>query len=186
MRQNGSVFLLALMLSFILAAPSVLRAEGSYIDELARQVQQDIESGAIKDKVTPVDTSSQPSTPASPQTPVAPRSAEDRELDQLHLARFFGTLLGPDEFATDEFWEGPDLEETGSYSFGDSVQNPTVLDLFGSGSGRVIGSDTDFNRPWNVNDATLRDAINSGDISTIGQRLGELGYMSQNFRIEYQ
>lgn len=186
MRQNRLILFSVLALSFVLAAPSVLHAEDSYIDQLARQVQQDIESGAVKDKVKAVDTTTQTppaTTTPAPQTPS--RSTEDQWLDQLHLARFFGTLLGPDEFATDEFWED-DLDPTGSYTFGDGVRNPTVLDLFGSGSGRVLGSDTDFIRPWSINDNTLRDAINSNDLSQIGQRLGELGYRTENFRIEYQ
>jgi len=188
MRQKSSVLFSALVLSLIFAAPAVLRAEGSYIDELARQVQQDMASGEFKEKVKPVDTttSTPPATPNT-QTPPAPvRSKEDRELDQLHLARFFGTLLGPDEFAADEFWEGPDLEETGSYSFGDSVRNVTMLDLFGSGSGRVLGSDTDYNKPWSINDGLLRDAINSSDFATLSQRLLELGYRTGEFRIEAQ
>ncbi len=183
MRQKFLALLPVLTLAFAFSMPSALHAEDSYIDQLARQVQQDIQSGAIKDKVKPVDTTTQTTPPAQPQTP--PRSQYDRELDQLHLARFFGTILGPDEFSKDEFWEGPD-DESGDYMFGDSLINVTHIDYLGTGNGRVIGSDTDYARPWSVNDNILRDAINSNDFSTLSQRLIELGYRTGEFRIEAQ
>lgn len=183
MRQKFLAFLPALTLAFAFSMPSTLHAEDSYIDQLARQVQQDIESGAIKDKVKPVDTTTQTPPAAQPQTPS--RSQYDRELDQLHLARFFGTLLGPDEFSSDEFWEGPD-DESGDYEFGDSLRNVTLIDYFGTGYGRVIGSDTDYARPWRIDDGILRNAINNNDFSTLSQRLIELGYRTGEFRIEAQ
>lgn len=178
MRQNRLAFLSVLAFSVMFIAPSApLLAEESYIDQLARQVQRDIETGTVKDKVKEVK-SDKPAT-----TPAPARSQTDRATDQYHLARFFGTLLGPDEFSRDEFWDLDD--ESGDHVFGDSLRNPTFIDYFGTGYGRVIGSDTDYGKPMHVNDSILRDAINANDFSVIGQRLGELGY-GQNFRIETQ
>ena len=179
MKPFGSLMVAAL----IFVAPIVLHAEDSYIDQLARQVKNDMESGAFKEKVKPVDNSStQQAAPSQPQQPRI--SKAEHEMNEAHLARFFGTLLGPDEFATDEFWEGPSLETTGSRLFGDSVRNPTGLDLFNTGHGQVRGIDTGYIRPWTINNNTLRDEINGNQFDNIRNSLQLLGYGNGDFRIE--
>ena len=191
MRITSATIIVFLSLGAWISFPNSASADNdqSYIDQLGRQIAKDMKSGEFKEKVKPVDNSpAQPTAPAQPQQPSIKHGDEEgnfwfSDWNEAHLARFFGTLLGPDEFATNEFWEGSN-DDSGDYLFGDSVRNPTALDLFGSGSGRVLGPDTGFIRPQTLTNSTLRDEINANDFDSIRSSLTSLGFGNGDFRIE--
>ncbi len=189
MKMTGSLTIVALVLSGLVFGAPLLHAD-NYIDEIGRQVAKDKASGKLKEMVKPVDNSSPQTTPA-PSAPSQPQekpssiydSPEQTTRNEAHFGAFFGTLMGVDVFGIeDDPWTAP-LEKTGSQTFGDSVRNPTMLDLFRNGSSG-IGSNINFIRPTVIDNPTLRDEINNNDFNAIRSSLQSLGFSNGDFRIE--
>ena len=149
--------------AFVFGSATHAWADGeSYIDQLAQQIADDIESGEIKNKVQEVKTEPVPSS--SPIPSDAP--------GLMHFTAFFAAALGPQEFS-DPSWLPP--ERTGSFIFGDSIIDPTGIRIGGPG---IIGADIDeAARTMTIDDANLRNAVNSGDTSNINSDLENLGFL---------
>ncbi|MBI4388085.1 MAG: hypothetical protein HY582_03475 [Candidatus Omnitrophica bacterium] len=143
-----------------------------YIDQFAQQVAQDVASGKIDEMVKPVSPSGSDAG-VGESTPASTGGGFD-------FVRFFAGTLGPDEFSDPNWFMDP-AEVTGSYIFGDSVQNPTGFRTDGT---YVSGSDIDrASGTRTINDATLRDQVNAfredqsdANRSNIESSLRDLGF----------